>query len=284
MQTRAVGTSQEMTLYTDSYCPPRERIVSSIPTNIVRVYVAILQCPPGFELSATEPTCKCAQILQRFTNKCIINDKTIARDTEFWLGFTQDNTSDGLILHPHCPFQYCVSNKIYIDMDNSDKQCSNSRKGLLCGQCVGNFSVALGSSHCLQCSNHYLWLILPFSFAGIALVLLLLILRLTVAVGTINGLIFYANILAVNSATFLPSQNTNILTVFIAWINLDLGIETCFYDGMSTYDKIWLQFVFSLYVWTLVIMIIIVSHYSIRLSSILGNSTIEVLATLILLS
>ena len=129
---------------------------------------------------------------------------------------------------------------------------------------------------------------LSFAVAGLLLVLLLvlllLILNLTVAAGTINGLVFYANVLAVNSATFLQPHTTNILTVFIAWINLDLGIETCFYDGMDTYAKTWLQFVFPLYVWGLVMTIIIVSHYSIRISVILSNSTVAVLATLILLS
>ena len=68
-----------------------------------------------------------------------------------------------------------------------------------------------------------------------ALVLLLLVLRLTVAVGIINGLVFYANIFAMNSATFSP--HSNVLTVFIAWLNLDLGIETCFYDAMDAYTK-----------------------------------------------
>ena len=173
---------------------------------------------------------------------------------------------------------------MYLAVDNSDKQCSNNRSGLLCGQCSQTFSLPLGSSRCLQCSDNYLWLLLAFAVAGVLLVLLLLILNLTVAAGTINGLVFYANVLAVNSATFLQPHTTNILTVFIAWINLDLGVETCFYDGMDTYDKTWLQFVFPLYVWGLVMTIIIVSHYSIRISAILSNSTVAVLATLILLS
>ena len=30
-------------------------------------------------------------------------------------------------------------------------------------------------------------------------------------------------------------------------IHLDLGIETCFYDGMDGYTKIWLQLAFPLY-------------------------------------
>ena len=65
--------------------------------------------------------------------------------------------------------------------------------------------------------------------------------------GTVNGLIFYANIVAGNKAVFLPSGDSNFLTVFVAWLNLDLGIETCFYDGMDAYARTWLQFVFPLY-------------------------------------
>ena len=33
----------------------------------------------------------------------------------------------------------------------------------------------------------------------------------------------------VNRSVFIPNGHTNPLTVFIAWLNLDLGIETCFY-------------------------------------------------------
>ena len=284
VHTRAENTFQQIRLYAEGPCPPRERTTLATPTNILTIGFKVAQCPPGFELSDTHPTCICTQRLQRFTNDCQINDRTIKRGSEFWMGYTDDGDSKGLILHSHCPFDYCSSNTMYLKVNNSDKQCSNNRSGLLCGQCSQTFSLALGSSRCLQCSDNYLWLLVVFAVAGLLLVLLLLVLNLTVAAGTINGLVFYANVLSVNSATFIQPHTTNILTVFIAWINLDLGIETCFYDGMDTYAKTWLQFVFPLYVWGLVIAIIIVSHYSIRISAILSNSTVAVLATLILLS
>ena len=281
VHTRAEDTFQEIRLYAEGPCPPREETTLLTLTNILTIHFKVAKCPPGFELSDTQATCICTQRLQPFTNDCRINDRSIKRDSEFWMGYTDDK---GLILHSHCPFDYCSSNTMYLAVDNSDKQCSNNRSGLLCGECSQTFSLALGSSRCLQCSDNYLWLLVAFAVAGVLLVLLLLILNLTVAAGTINGLVFYANVLAVNSATFLQPHSTNILTVFIAWINLDLGIETCFYDGMDTYAKIWLQFVFPLYVWGLVMTIIVVSHYSIRISAILSNSTVAVLATLILLS
>ena len=71
------------------------------------------------------------------------------------------------------------------------------------------------------------------------------VLDLTVAVGTINGLIFYANVIkSYDSLFFLPDQKS-ILTVFISWLNLNLGIETCFISGLDGYAKTWMQFILS---------------------------------------
>ena len=285
IQSRAVGSTQKMTLYAEGPCPPTKN-------NTLTVTVDIQSCPPGFQLSEAQSTCICAERLQQFTNTCLIYKATVlrAQTAEFWVGY--DNKSQGIILHPHCPFDYCTSKETYVAVDDSDKQCNYNRSGLMCGTCSDNLSLALGSSRCLQCSNSYLSLLATFAFAGIALVLLLLVLRLTVAVGTINGLIFYANIVAVNSQIFFQHQSNNVstalmdkvLTLFVAWLNLDLGIETCFYNGMDAYVKTWLQFAFPFYVWALAGMIIIGSYYSGRVAKVFGRNPIAVLATLFLLS
>ena len=287
IHSRAVGTTQKMSLYAQGPCSPTQ-------TNTLTVSVSIQQCPRGFQLSMNEPICICAERLQRFTSTCLVDSTTVfrQRNAEFWVGYDSDNESRGLILHPHCPFDYCTSQETYLAVDDSDKQCSYNRSGLLCGRCGESLSLALGSSHCLQCSNSYLSLLVAFAFAGIALVLLLLVLRLTVAAGTINGLVIYVNVVAVNSALFFQPQITsvptrpsaNVLSVFIAWLNLDLGIETCFYNGMDAYVKSWLQFLFPLYVWALVGMIIVGSYYSGRVARVFGRNPIAVLATLFLLS
>ena len=113
---------------------------------------------------------------------------------------------------------------------------------------------------------------------GVALVFL--VCKLTVATGMLSGLVFYANIVGVNRTIFLPVKSTCAFSIFIAWLNLDFGIETCFYDGMDAYNKAWLQFVFPVYIWELVGLMILVSHLSCRF----GNNPVFVLATLILLS
>jgi hypothetical protein len=104
-------------------------------------------------------------------------------------------------------------------------------------------------------------------------------------VGTINGLIFYANIIKATDAFFFPQlASDSIFSIIIAWLNLDVGIETCFYDGLDAYTKTWLQFIFPLYIWLIVIVIIIAAHHSTKISKLVGKNPVQVLATLFLLS
>jgi len=123
-----------------------------------------------------------------------------------------------------------------------------------------------------------------FVLAGLALVIFLTVCNLTASEGMINGVIYYANIVHINRSIFFPSTEANPLSVIIAWLNLDLGIEVCFYDGMDAYTKAWLQFIFPIYIWLIAGLIILLSRrYTIaaRLSS---RNAVKVLATVFLLS
>ena len=245
-------------------------------------------CPPGFSLSEMETSCVCDPRLAHYTgeHKCTIKNgvRNITRDSgkQFWVGY--DDQSHGLILNSLCPFDYCVSYSVNFSLSNTDMLCKYNRSGLLCGACKEGYSLVLGTSHCKQCTNSHLALLIPFAVMGVALVFLLLVCKLTVATGTLSGLVFYANIVGPNRIIFLPVESTDAISVFIAWLNLDFGIETCFYDGMDAYSKIWLRFVFPVYIWLLVGLIILVSHFSHRFANLLGNNPVSVLATLILLS
>ena len=123
-----------------------------------------------------------------------------------------------------------------------------------------------------------------FAISGVLLVVILIALSLTVSVGSINGLLFYANIVKLNESVFFPQGNIPVISQFIAWLNLDWGIKTCFYNGLDGYWKVMLQFVFPVYLWFLVIAIIIVCRYSFRVSRLCGHNAVPVLATLILMS
>ena len=262
-------------LYAEGLCP---RLGDPL-----KAFVKLLKCPAGFAMSESKNSCLCEERLLEYTSSCNITDATIEHSGNFWVGYS--NSSSGLILHPHCPFDYCTTETIRFTLEDSDKQCRYNRTRLLCGACKPGLSIALATSECMVCSNSHLSLLLAFALAGIVLVVFLFVCKLTVSVGTLNGLILYTNIVAVNKSIFVPNGRTNILTVFVAWMNLDIGIKTCLYDGMDAYGRTWLQFLFPVYIWTLVGLIIIASYYSTKIARILtGTNPVSVLATLFLLS
>ena len=258
-------------------------------SNKMLLHLSIRQsCPPGFSLENSSQSCVCEQIFQKYTNHCNITNGSgqIIRESNdrFWVGYDQ---SQGLpIINLRCPFDFCVSHRVVFPLNStqSDMQCAYNRSGLLCGACKEGYSLVLGTSRCKQCSNSHLALLIPFAVMGVALVFLLFVCKLTVAIGTLSGLLFYANIVRANQNTFLQVETTDPFTIFIAWINLDFGIETCFYNGMTAYSKTWLQFVFPVYIWLLVGLMILISHYSQRFANMLGTNPVPVLATLILFS
>ena len=108
---------------------------------------------------------------------------------------------------------------------------------------------------------------------------------MTVATGTIHGLIIFANILTANHSLFLPFATPNFLTVFVSWLNLDLGIEICFYNKMDSYSKFFFQLAFPTYVFVLIVIIIVLCEVSQKFATLLGTrNPVAALCTLILLS
>ena len=253
--------------------------------HITTLNITLQPCPPGFSTSLSLG-CDCDPLLIKHgIHKCDINNKSIQRKKHVWIGiYTLADSTGKLLVHPHCPLDYCTAEEMNITLDEPDMQCAFEHSGLLCGACKPRLSLALGSSQCLECSNSYLAFIALFAVFGILLVFIVMLLNLTTAIGTMNGLILYANILAMNCAVFFPSSSFHPLNIFIAWINLDFGIEVCFANGMDDYIRTWLQFVFPAYIWALVGLIIFASRYSVTLSNHLATNAVPVLTTLFLLS
>ena len=178
-----------------------------------------------------------------------------------------------------------ITNNVYIDNTAAfdlyiDSDC-RSRSG---------FGLSLGSSYCVECPKEWcrnLAIIVIAGFvAGIALVILMLTLNMTVAVGTLNGILFYANIIAASSDTyFLPFTSPSFITVFISWLNLDIGFNVCFYEGMNIVTKALIQLAFPAYIIILVITVIVASECSSKFAKIIGKGNpVAVLATMILFS
>ena len=285
--------SEELILYADGPCRN-----ANLSSRSVHIHFLPCQCQAGFMVAMESKSaceCICDEQLEPYLKKCNSSTSFLFRNTHAWINVVSNNynnTTDleGYLVHPHCPYDYCLppSPLVRINLNiegGADAQCAFDRSGMLCGACKPTFSLALGSSRCLKCSNYWLILLIPFSLAGIALVTLLLMLDINVSKGTLNGIVFYSNIVIANRAILIPLGKYNFLAMFISWLSLDLGIETCFADGLDTYSKAWLQFVFPTYIFILVFVIIVVCQYSQKFSNLLGGrNPIATLATLVWLS
>ena len=257
------------------------------------INISFQSCPLGFSLSKNK--CDCNSLLQLMPQvTCYIQNQTISRDGLVWVGTYHGNET--VAASKYCPYDYCksVHTEITLSVQESDSehgsynttdfQCNQHHSGVLCGGCQPGLSLALGTNRCLPCSNVYISLLLPFAVAGVLLVFFIKLLNLTISQGTMNELVFYVNVVSANKHLYYSQSSVNPMTLFIAWFNLDIGIETCFFNGLTAYSRTWLQFVFPLYIWAIAGLIIIIAKYSDRVAKVMGNNGVPVLATLFLLS
>ena len=265
------------------------------PTSIaaLEVIFQVDDCPPGFTLTGND--CKCqTSLFKMIARENLCNSRTgrIKCPQQDWMKPILDEnlTYEGFMWSPNCPAHLCRNDKdnwLDYSSDNVDFLCLEHHTAMLCGACLQNYSLTLSSLKCSNCeNNNFLSLLLVFTLAGVALIAFLLLLQLTVADGTINGLIFYVNVINIIKEIIFPTDklSTNPLTVFLSWINLDFGIPTCFYTSLNYYSYTWLQFVFPFYLWFLVGLIILACKYSSRAMKLFGSNPVAVLATVVLMS
>ena len=246
-------------------------------------YIQLLPCPVGFTLQ--NGVCDCDPFLPPDIDTCYIDLSAIRRPANTWITAhtLANNTTNYLI--SDCPMDYCLPYSTNVNLVHLDLQCQFNRTGILCSQCPHPLSMVFASSRCMQCTNVHILITIIIIVAGIVLVVLLYVLNLTVTNGTINGIIFYANIVSINDSVFLVNDNVfKPLRVFISFTNMDLGIETCFYNGLDSYAKMWLQLFFPSYLIIIAVSIIIASRHSSRILRLTYSRSLPVLATLFLLS
>ena len=154
-------------LYADGPC-------STLGDKLVLQLDVNQTCPSGFTMDYSSMSCVCNQTLQKYTKNCNgLGQITCESNDLFWVGYDQSN---GVIVHHHCPFDYCVNHTVVFPLNNTDIQCAHNRADLLCGACKTNYSPVLGTFQCRKCNKKYdkLALLIAFAVMGVALVFLLL--------------------------------------------------------------------------------------------------------------
>ena len=268
----------------------------------IRIVQVSPNCPSGFQLSPSNngTTCKCSQLLSTHGFQCAIVVKGIRSEITYksstnnryyWMGYLGQQ----LVISDHCPSHYCYivnstisTTGLTMEDINTTIQCdpNSNRQGLLCSQCTPGTSSQFGSFRCTQCTFAGL-LLVPFgAVAGIGLIVLLFLFNFTVLQGDIIGIAFYANVVGIMDE-FLLKYSVRPFYIPLALINLGLGFETCFFDGMDEFSKAIIQFIFPFYLIALLIIIIIAAHkYNLKVFRIrfVARRSVPVLATIMLLT
>uniref|UniRef100_A0A1X7U1L3 Right handed beta helix domain-containing protein n=1 Tax=Amphimedon queenslandica TaxID=400682 RepID=A0A1X7U1L3_AMPQE len=270
----------------------RHEIILEILNYYYRIQTQFIlhDCPIGFSVNSSG-VCDC--IAPRENVTCDIDSQSIIHNGLLWIGtydtstpFNANETNPNTcIINEDC-LLYCSPNPVTFQLNDTDTQCVDNKGGRMCGSCRDGYSLLMGSNKCGQCHNNYMmiaWIAL-FAVMGVLLVVLLIALNLTVSVGTLNGLLFYANIVKLYEPVFSRKGALPVLSQVISWINLDFGFEICFYNGMDSYAKQWLQFAFPLYLWIIIIIIIQLCRRYGKISRLMGSHVVPVLSTLTFLS
>ena len=263
------------------------------------VTIRVTHCPTGFQLyTSPHNACNCTQMLSNHGFQCTITvSKLQARITykppsdSYWVGYWEGQ----MVFANNCP--YCYSNTFNSTLSttgitpediNTTKQCDSgsNRQGLLCSQCNPGMSSQFGSFHCAECTFVGLLLVPSAAIAGILLIVILFLFNFTVLQGDIVGIAFYANVVGIMD-NFLLKYSLRPFYVLLALINLGLGFETCFFDGMDEFAKAIVQFIFPFYLFSLLIIIIIAAHkYNLKIFRVrfVARRSVPVLATIMLLT
>ncbi len=248
-------------------------------------------CPWGFEMDTVEGMCKC---LEQLHTICDLETSTInltPRNFK-WLGCENSSNESGcidreLMVAYRCGNQdHCNIFIGSITATRASEICADGRTGILCGSCVAELSIVLGTGRCKSCpaSNVYLSLVVVFLGSGILLIIILTTFRLTVNYGTLNGLLFYANFMHWNRGVFFPHfQNADVLRLLISWLSLDMGFEVCFFNGMTALHVIWLEIGYILYLVFLQVAIIVLCRRYIIFTRFFGRHVTKVMSTLVIL-
>ena len=171
--------------------------------------------------------------------------------------------------------------------------CPSTKTGPLCSTCTAvngiKYSVVFGSSECKQCSNWWLLTLILYAVAGPLFIYLLFALKLTLTTGTLNGIIFFVQAIGIiyfkfSSSLHVATSMYSLPYAFLLMLNLNLGFPLCFYNGMTELWKAGLSLLFPLYLLTIVVVLIIISRFSLRIANRIADSSIQVLVTVVHLS
>ena len=171
-----------------------------LSTSIDNVFLR--SCPPGFTHS--KGTCECpndTSKIGRGVSHCYLENQTLFIKEGFWAGILPDGNFSTYF----CPEGYCNSSSEDKDqMCNQvrsqsyyqyrkDQMCKEGRSqsSILCGECLANYSIAIGSETCLpNCEYWDLFHLIWIGAIVIVLVIIIMLINVDFFTGYLNAWLY----------------------------------------------------------------------------------------------
>ena len=258
--------------------------------SVAFVKLEQLNCPLGFVYNNKTKSCTCSSFLKVLgITECKIDDTKVLIPQASWLGLVGTKNQSKLEYSPHCPPGYCRTDTWEINVTHIDDICQSNHAGILCGQCKEGYSKVLFSSDCHNCKSDIenVSLLAVIVVTSILYVVLLFCFKFTINKGTIGGLILWYDVISLTPSFTLLTTHNDIFRYFIYGISFTiytLQIPLCIWNGFSSTDIMFFEYICSFYLWLLVVIIILISRCSTKVSNFTVGSSVQVLVTLMFVS
>ena len=250
------------------------------------VNVSLQDCPPGFAFDSPSLSCICKTTRHTYCDYGSKSQWNAYLLADYCMSYSEvklNGVYQKHIVFGRCPFtsglQRHFSNGyshllLYLPLplekeELNTKFCGKlNRTGILCGECIANFSIDLISStfRCLNCSGsltHWLIYITGEGVPPLIFFVIVLLLHISLTSGPLNGFIFFSQVLTVSvevillrefwldsSATHPKIFSSIIVKVYSIW-SLDffrfVGYKVCLGTGIKVMHVLVLRYLSALY-------------------------------------
>ena len=272
-----------ITLVGEQHQTVKLALYASYSFAYVLLEINLTNCIPGFRYNPNLTSCSTLPELHDRGIRYTIDSGKLTIPNHIWLGELKVGNFTYIVVE-QCLFDYCKPLSKYLIPGDYDSQCTEgaNRVGLLCASCMEGYSIVLGSRKCKMCpNNNFLTLVIVFAVAGLLLLAVVAFVKVSVSEGYLYSVLFYSHIVTQYTIHFTQSSTAVFLPT--ALLNLNIGVQTCFYSGMDSLARSGLQFVFPLYIYLLMGVIVLLARFF-KWPGQIGFSTGKTFATLLVLS
>ena len=266
--------------------------LSSIYRHInASLVIELSSCRAGYLFNNTQTQCVC------YPHPDLVHCKGYYVEIKigYWIGYlTQQHYTSSICPNNYCSSEHAETSPGYYSLHGkSDDQCSSHRTGVACGKCKSGYTLAYDSPDCInteKCSAGMTILVIVLTILYwitiVAVVFGLMYFQFQISSGYAYGIIYYysiVDILMVNDVSEEVFHLVSILSSF-AKLTPQLFGQLCLVEGLSGIDQQFIHYSHALAVSLILLIIVLVTRYSPRLTQFVGRCIIRVICLLLLLS